>query len=539
MATRKKSQLSGQVIFSVSKILAGDLPFEHALTAILKTMCQHLEWQTSAFWKWDESIGSLGCEAFYTTLPCPTFEKVSRSLQLEPGIGLPGRVWQDKAALYISDVVTDSNFPRFVHAEKDGLHSAFGFPISVGGKVIGVFEFFSTKILQPDSELLNAFTVLSTEFGQFFERRRFERELAQQSRLNEYFRIFAENVDECVFVSSPQLTKHYYISPAYERIWGFSLTDTYENPFRWADAIVPEHKERVMEYTSRLKGYEMPEPEIEYQIRRADGALRWLRVKIFAAVDQHDGSYHICGSVSDITERKAAEQRVSDFYSMVSHELKTPLTSVKGALMLLERGKAGELTPRAEQLTALGRKECDRMIRLINDMLDIKKIEVGKLQLFRQNLDAADLIAQTMDALRGVANDQDIKLTQVIEGTVTINADKDRVVQILTNLISNAVKFAPNGSRVTVRVEEKGKVARFSVSDTGPGISKTEQWKLFKVFQQIDRVEDAPREGTGLGLAICKGIVDEHGGAIGVISDTGKGATFWFDIPIGTKDQSE
>ncbi len=536
MASRKNDKLAQQVVFSVSKILAGDMVFESALSTILKSICEQLDWQTSAFWKWDESKKSLSCEAFYTTYPCPKFEEASKTIALEAGAGLPGRVLAQNTPIWVSDVVTDSNFPRFVHAREDGLHSAIAFPISAGGKIIGVFEFFSKKILQPDKELLDAFEVLGTELGQYLDRRRIEKELAQQSRLNEYFRIFAENVDECVFVSSPGLTEHYYISPAFEKIWGYSLAETYENPFRWADAIVPEHKERVLEYVTRLKGYEMPEPEIEYQIKTAHGTLRWLRVKIFAAVDQHDGSYHICGSVSDITERKAAEQRVSEFYSIVSHELKTPLTSIKGALLLMERGKAGDLTERAQQLTELGRKECDRMIRLINDMLDIKKIEVGKLQLYRQKLDAHDIVSQTLASFTQMASERSVKLVQDIESPVSINADKDRIVQVLTNLISNAVKFSPDKSSVTVKVNPVNHVARFSVTDSGPGINKDEQAKLFKVFPQIEHNEDGPIESTGLGLAICKGIIDEHGGSIGVVSDEGKGATFWFDVAIAGND---
>lgn len=539
MTERKNNKLAQRLLLSVSKILADEKPCESALVNVLKSMCEQLNWQASSFWKLDESKGTLLCEAFYTTYPCPAFEEVTRKIELSPGIGLPGCVLQKNAPIWIQDVVTAPNFPRFGPAERDGLHSAIAFPVIISGKVVGVFEFFSKKILQPDQNLLDTFSVLGTELGQLFERSRFEKELAQQARLNEYFRIFAENVDECVFVSSPGLTEHHYISPAFDKIWGYSRDEAYARSLRWSDEIVPEHKDRVLEYVKRLQGFEMPEPEIEYQIRTADGTLKWLRVKIFAALDQQDGSYQICGSVSDVSERKETEQRMSDFYSMVSHELKTPLTSVKGVLTLMERGKAGELPVKAKDLTELGRKECDRMIRLINDMLDIKKIEVGKLQLFRQKLDAGDVVAQTLDTMRGLAAERNVTLKEDIETPVSIDADKDRIVQVLTNFVSNALKFSPNGSLVLVSVKQVDLVARFSVIDQGPGINKEEQSKLFKVFPQIEHSVDVATESTGMGLAISKGIIDEHGGAIGVVSEFGKGATFWFEVAVARTDVSD
>lgn len=537
MSGRKSDQLAQNLVLSVSNILADERACDSALFRILQSMCKQLNWQASSFWKFDETKGTLLCEAFYTTVPCPAFEEATRSIELSPGIGLPGCVVRDNAPVWIQDVVVSPNFPRFGPAEKDGLHSAIAFPVNVSGKVVGVFEFFSEKIRQPDEGLLDAFSVLGTEIGQLFERNRYEKELAQQTRLNEYFRIFAENVDECVFVSSPGLTEHHYISPAFDKIWGYSRDEAYVNAMRWSDEIVPEHKERVMEYVKRLQGFEMPEPEIEYQIRTKDGTLKWLRVKIFAAVDQQDGSYQICGSVSDVSERKEAEQRMSDFYSMVSHELKTPLTSVKGVFALMEKGKAGELPMKAQELSKLGRKECDRMIRLINDMLDIKKIEAGKLQLIRQNFYAGDVVEQTLDALRGLASERNIKLKEDIASPVSINADKDRMVQVLTNLVSNALKFSPDESLVLVNVKQVDQMVRFSVVDNGPGINKDEQLKLFKVFPQIEHNVDVPTDGTGLGLAICKGIIDEHDGFIGVISDEGAGATFWFEVAIASPDE--
>lgn len=528
---QRKEQLVQNVIYSISRIVASEQE-DRAIGLILETMCHELNFKTSAFWLVDENSQKLYCQEFYSSQCRPDFQKYTKQLRLSRGEGLPGRVWESNEATWIPDVVKDSNFPRAYEAGKDGLHSALAFPVSVGGEFLGVFEFFSTVIAAPDKDLLAALNVAGAELGQLFKRRSVLLALEEQVKR---FAIFADNVDECLFVSSPLLAQHYYVSPAFEKIFGYPVSAVFENPNIWSEGIIPEHKQRVMEYVSRLKGYEMPEPYIEYQINR-NGRLRWLGVKIFAAMDQRDGTYQICGSVSDITEKKAAEMRVSEFYSMVSHELRTPLTSMKGVLLLLERGKAGKLSEQAQQLILLGRKECDRLIRLINDMLDIKKIEVGKLQLYRQNLDPGDVVRQTIETLSSFAAEKQIALKEDIRTDEPIFADKDRVVQIITNLISNSVKFSPSGSDIIVRVERAAEMVRFSVTDSGPGISEADQAKLFKVFEQIDTAETSSKDGTGLGLAICKGIVDEHGGEIGVVSSEGKGATFWFDLPVGAPE---
>lgn len=698
MALRKKEQLAQQVVFTVSKILSGDHNFDEALSLVLQAMCEQMSWDASSFWQLDQERNLLYCNYFYSSKPCPNFAAMTLQLTLAKGRGFPGTVWQENHPMWIADVIESDNFPRAARANQDDLHAAFAFPVNVGNKFVGVFEFFSNQIAQPDIELLSAFALVGAALGQFLERHRYERELTEQIKLNQYvaeigsavnkldtlaaimancaeitrrqlvltqtyicayaagekgltlavesacdnlqkvdtslfaalnfesimqqqapyiandlenaellsdrqklndadinafavypfilddkplgamitfastrlqkttiaacaraadylgqciarktseqrliesegrFRIFADNVDECLFISAPQLTEHLYISPAFEKIWGFPVKDVYADPSIWLNSIVPEHLERVKEFVSCLKGYELPEPEIEYQIIKADGERIWLWVKIFAVVDQKNGSYHICGSVTDITERKIAEKRVNDFYLTVSHELRTPLTSIKGALILLERRHSDSMTSKAKELAQLARKECDRLIRLISDMLDFKKIEAGMLQLVLESVNPAEMVTQTEIMLAALAAEKNIELAEDIQTSAQINADRDRTIQVLTNLISNAIKFSPRGSKIVVRVEPLDDMIRFSVTDSGCGIDQQDQTKLFQVFQQCARDNKLGAGGTGLGLAICKGIVTEHGGQIGVISAPGKGSTFWFSLPQSSKN---
>ncbi|HNB18692.1 MAG TPA: PAS domain S-box protein, partial [Candidatus Obscuribacter sp.] len=243
----------------------------------------------------------------------------------------------------------------------------------------------------------------------------------------------------------------------------------------------------------------------------------------------------------DITTRKEAEKRVSEFYSTVSHELRTPLTSIRGAMRLLEAGKGGELTERGKHLTTMGRIECDRLVRLINDMLDIRKMEAGKLDLRYAEFDAVDAARQAISNLQAYADEHRVSITLKPAPVIMLNADRDRFTQILTNLVSNAVRFSPLDSEVKVSLDNLTgeQTLKVSIQDSGPGIKQTDQRKLFKVFQQLDATDARRKGGTGLGLAICKSLVEQHGGRIGLNSAEGEGATFWFTLPIYGKQQPE
>jgi signal transduction histidine kinase len=236
-----------------------------------------------------------------------------------------------------------------------------------------------------------------------------------------------------------------------------------------------------------------------------------------------------------VTQRKEAERRVSEFYSTISHELRSPLTSIRGALGLMEGGKAGEFSPKAMRLIKIAREECDRLIRLINDILDIRKIEAGKLQLFLKEEKVSDIINATVNGIKAMADESQviIKLAD-IDPDMTVLCDRDRLIQVMTNLIGNAIKFSPAGKTVRVfaqAIERHGdRYVRFSVTDNGPGIAEEEREKLFQLFQQLDSSDSRPQGGTGLGLAISKALVEQHGGAIGLDSKVGEGSTFWFEL---------
>lgn len=234
----------------------------------------------------------------------------------------------------------------------------------------------------------------------------------------------------------------------------------------------------------------------------------------------------------DITSYKEIDQLKSEFISTVSHELRTPLTAIRGSLGLLQGGIAGDLPELAQEMVTIARDNSDRLIRLVNDLLDLEKMGSGKMELRKSIQDISTLIAAAVRDLAPTAENAHVSL--VIENGVhaQVNVDPDRITQVLVNLIGNAIKFSPAGSSVEVgAIAVSPQLLRIYIRDHGPGIAREDFERLFRKFSQVDAGSTRARGGTGLGLAISKSLVEMHGGTISVSSEVGKGATFWFELP--------
>ncbi|WP_375771777.1 response regulator [Archangium gephyra] len=268
---------------------------------------------------------------------------------------------------------------------------------------------------------------------------------------------------------------------------------------------------------------------LELQGLRADGNTFPAELTLFRV--RSDGPPRFTTYVRDITERREVERMKNEFVSTVSHELRTPLTSIRGSLGLLEGGILGELPSQAQDMVRIARTNTERLIRLINDILDLEKIESGKLELKLQSVETDEVIEATFSGVRGMADAARVRLHAEAVGAGPVRADRDRLIQVLTNLVSNAIKFSPPDSQVEVRAarDARGQV-RFSVVDQGPGIPLDQRARLFGKFQQLDGSDTRNKGGTGLGLAISQAIVEQHGGRIEVHSEPGQGATFTFSL---------
>ena len=235
------------------------------------------------------------------------------------------------------------------------------------------------------------------------------------------------------------------------------------------------------------------------------------------------------GLRDDIRHLKEVERLKTDFVSTVSHELRTPLTAVRGALGLVLAGTTGPVASKTRDLLQIGLQNTERLIRLINDILDVERIESGHLSVRREPCELADILRTTVESLRTVAMEAQVSVTLEIGDGAVVTADPDRLVQVFTNLISNAVRFSPRGESVTVSLRTTSTSVVVFVSDRGPGIPLEFRRRIFGKFQQADASGSAG--GAGLGLAIVRAIVERHGGSIRFDSAPGHGTTFITELP--------
>lgn len=270
----------------------------------------------------------------------------------------------------------------------------------------------------------------------------------------------------------------------------------------------------------------------ERKQRVAHGGLRHFVVNYFPRYDDDDKVIGFYSLATDITELKRIDQLKNEFVSTVSHELRTPLTSIRGSLGLIAGGVAGKLPDAVQNLVGIAKSNCERLIRLINDILDIEKIESGKMKLELQPVALAPLVAQAVAANEGFALANGVRLVLHCEDEdIQVNVEPDRLTQVVTNLLSNALKFSPADGTVDVHVKRQGLGVRVEIRDHGPGIPQEFRGRIFQKFSQADSSDTRQKSGTGLGLNISRAIVERLGGTIGFETQSGEGTTFYFELP--------
>lgn len=235
----------------------------------------------------------------------------------------------------------------------------------------------------------------------------------------------------------------------------------------------------------------------------------------------------------DITRETEVDRMKTEFIATVSHELRTPMTSIKGSLGLVLGGIAGQLPAEARDLLEIAQNNTDRLIRLINDILDISRIEAGKMEIKRAPLSVADAVQRAVAELASFAGQRGIQVSlKLAPDLPRAMADPDRLQQVLVNLLSNAIKFSDGGTTVTIATGLEGEQVWVQVADQGPGIPQEQLRQIFEKFHRVDNASTRKTGGTGLGLAICKAIVAEHGGRIWAESELGRGTAFTFTLPV-------
>ncbi|HLO51408.1 MAG TPA: PAS domain S-box protein [Kamptonema sp.] len=319
-----------------------------------------------------------------------------------------------------------------------------------------------------------------------------------------------------------------YTNPRSQAICGYTFAEALGEG--WLQFVHPEDQEWLMqEWSQTLSAQQEFSAEVRYI--HQDGTIHFAQMKASPLSRTSDQLMGYVGTVEDVTERRAIETMKSEFISIVSHELRTPLSSIRGSLGLLASGVLKNKPETAQQMLNIAAHDTERLVRLVNDILDLERLEAHKVNLVKEWCEAAELMQQSVETVQSLAAESQVPLS--IEPTaVRVFVDRDRIIQALVNLLSNAIKFSPSQSTVTLNVQQLSDRVLFQVKDQGRGIPADKLETIFGRFQQVDASDSRQKGGTGLGLAICKNIVQQHGGKIWVESAVGEGSNFYFTVPI-------
>lgn len=409
-----------------------------------------------------------------------------------------------------------------------GLESYIAAPIRVFGRINGTLNFSDRcprrrPFESWDHELV---ALMAVSIGRAIEREQEQRELEKQRAL--FAAIFDALPDAMVLADEHR--EIFQANPALERVFGYAPDeilgkktrvlygdpDSYERAGRerYNAGATVENAPYLMEYR-RKDGTVFPGETVGVKVCGPDGELLGF-----------------LGHVRDVSERQEAERMKDELLSTVSHELRTPLTSIRGSLGLVAAGAVPKIEGRAAELVAMAMRNAERLESLVNDLLDVEKLGGGRLSLAVDDVEVSELVDGTVEANHGFAKRFEVALE--IEGetpSVAIPCDAGRVLQVLDNLVSNAIKYSPKGDRVVVRAAETEGGVRFEVEDRGDGIPEALRERIFGRFIQADSSDRREKGGTGLGLYIANSLVELHGGDIGFGDRPGGGTIFWFELP--------
>jgi PAS domain S-box-containing protein len=508
---------------------------------------------TARMGSWELAIEP-GQESYWSTEMFQLFDR-------EPVLGIP--TFEE----YLEYIHPDDRRQMREQLERaclDALPATFDFRSSRPGDEDKCFQ----ATLRPLKGIDGRVTSITGTVQDMSEIRRTERLLRESS---ERFTELADNIEEVFWIYDFGLLKMIYVSPAYEKVWGRTCESLYRDPLDSMNGILPEDRHILSEVM--VKDTLNYSSDVQYRILRTDGAVRWIWDRSFPIMDEKGRVVRRAGIESDITDLKntqteletlnreleaRVEQRTADvresrdklseanvalerasrmkdeFLASMSHELRTPLTGILGLSEALQLQTFGTLTERQAKVVREIESSGRHLLDLINDILDLSKIEAGKFDLALAPCRAAEVCQASMSLVKGVAQQKRLNLGFSMNlPEITVRADARRLKQMLVNLLSNAVKFTPEGGSIglDVAADSNKKVLRFTVWDKGIGIKPEDLAKLFRPFVQLDSGLARQYSGTGLGLSLVKRMAELHGGGIQVESVPGEGSRFTIALP--------
>lgn len=566
-----------------TEALAGAANVQEAVSKVLRAVCTSVGWDLGAFWRVNRQLGSLQCQAEWHEPGdgASVFRELGRARQLFPNEDLPGQAWVKREALWVADLAKEHpDSKRLKAAVAGGIETLVAIPVRVQDEILGVLEVCSRKRLALDTDLVNVMGAIGSQIGQVLKRTEaFERLRANESLLE--FLVEAGtalasslNYDETVAtvanLAVRSLADWCSIVLAPEGQPERSITVVHRDPAKLS--LVDRLNKRIHSNLESLLGvsnviqtgkselYSVIPENQEHLAATRELGLKSAMVVPFVVREKIWGAITLVSSESahrytkedllvaeELVRRAAvaienaklyrdAQDAIlvrDEFFSIASHELKTPITSLKLLLHLTQRAvkRAEGAAPPTEKITKMldtSSRQVDHLTRLVEDLLDITKIRAGKLTFHFEELDLSELTKELVERYSSEISAAQCPLEISIEPNVLGVWDRTRIEQVLMNLISNAIKYAP-GAPIGIKVSSQGGMARISVQDCGPGIARDQQGKIFERFERV--VSSPQIGGLGLGLFIAKQIVEGHNGTIRIESEPRKGSTFIVELP--------
>jgi len=584
---------------AVTRILAEMSTFAEAGPLILEILCAYLEWEIGVLWVADEYTGVQRCRCLWRREESQVSVPAGAcgSISFPPGEGLVGKTYATCEPCWLCDVEAAGEFPALLGHRLATVGSAFCFPILVGDKVMGTLEFFSSRKLSPDENLMRLAASLGIQIGQFIER---ERTMARLRESDERFQIVSRATNDAVY-DWDLVGKTIWWNEAVSTIFGYRLEEVNPSESWWADRIHPSERDRVLADMREQINRGANNWSGEYRFRRADGTYATILDRGYVVYDGQGQAVRMIGAMLDITHRKEAETELlrytqeviaardriekqaselaaqaeqlrlaqaraeqasrlkSQFLANMSHEIRTPMNGILGMTELaLNTPLSAEQREYLETVKTAG----DTLLSLLNDILDFSKIEAGKMDLDPVDLPLRDTLVNALRPLGLRAHAKGLELACHVHQNVPdwLVGDPVRLQQVITNLVGNAIKFTergevvvsvsvdkevpprrPGGSGLLVPPPSLGKeiTLRVSIRDTGIGIAPEKLSMIFEPFTQEDGSTTRRYGGTGLGLSICKKLVELMGGQIWVESQQGCGSTFTFTVRMAIARNSK
>jgi PAS domain S-box-containing protein len=523
---RRENRLALQL--AISQIVGEHMPGESEGMRILEALCISQGWDVAIEWlpgaeqkhlEFGTAWGTPGRQA-------EALIQGSMGLKLSGAAELPERAWKDGRTVWITDLVDAPATDRVAAAIRQGMVSAWAVPVRGGSDTLAVLEFYCRHRLKEDREAMAAIETAAASLGQLLARTQEHGRAEELSRQQE---ILLDAVAEgiCGLDRSGNVTS---VNPAAARLLGARAEVLIGKPVHeLLHGAAPAERDCGKDCPLRAVTLQPGGIAGEENIFRLDGSSFPAEYSITPIRAQGRVSGSVL-SFRDISQRYALDRMKDEFISTVSHELRTPLTSIRGALGLLSSGILGEVNEKATNLLRIALTNSDRLVRLINDILDLERIQSGREPLAFRPVQLADVVKQAIEDMQPMADAAGVQL--IHDSTkVEVSGDSDRLLQVVTNLLSNAVKFSPPNSPVSVMLRPGATGVILSVIDHGRGIPADKLESIFGRFQQVDASDSRQKGGTGLGLAICRTIVLQHSGRIWAERNPVRGSTFRIFLP--------